>query len=290
MIYTLITGLSFLFGKISLRYAAPIDILAYRFSAAFITLLLPVLLHWLPWKFSLLKLKKILPLAIFYPLLFFGLQTYGLEYATSAEAGIIFAAIPIFTTILATLILKEKTNLQQKICILLSVFGVIYIFKMNGAYLDLDNLKGIYLLLLSALSFAGYSIMARILTRDFSNVELSYYMITLSFVCYSLFSFLQHLLQGSLPMLLAPLRQPEFIVAILYLGILSTVVTSLMTNYVLSKVEASKMSVFGNLGTVISILAGVTILKEPIYTYHLIGSGLIILGVLGTNFFGDSKI
>jgi drug/metabolite transporter (DMT)-like permease len=58
-----------------------------------------------------------------------------------------------------------------------------------------------------------------------------------------------------------------------------------MTNYILSKIEASKMSVFSNLGTVITIIAGAVFLKEKIYLYHIIGSILIVGGVLGADFF-----
>ena len=50
------------------------------------------------------------------------------------------------------------------------------------------------------------------------------------------------------------------------------------------------MSVFANLGTVISIIAGVLILNEDIFYYHIIGSVLIISGVLGTNFLGRKKL
>jgi opine dehydrogenase len=69
-----------------------------------------------------------------------------------------------------------------------------------------------------------------------------------------------------------------------YLGILSSLVTSMLTNYVLSKIEAARMSVFGNLGTVVSIFAGSFFLKEPIYLYHIVGSLMIITGVIGTNY------
>ncbi|NLJ99166.1 MAG: hypothetical protein GX320_07885 [Tissierellia bacterium] len=44
------------------------------------------------------------------------------------------------------------------------------------------------------------------------------------------------------------------------------------------------MSVFSNLGTVISIIAGAVFLKEEIFYYHIIGSILIIGGVIGANF------
>ncbi|MGI6645486.1 MAG: EamA family transporter [Limnochordia bacterium] len=55
-----------------------------------------------------------LPLALLYPVLFFGLQTAGLVYATSVEGGIISATSPIFTLILATVFLKEKSTPWQR--------------------------------------------------------------------------------------------------------------------------------------------------------------------------------
>jgi drug/metabolite transporter (DMT)-like permease len=56
-----------------------------------------------------------------------------------------------------------------------------------------------------------------------------------------------------------------------------------MANYALSKIEASKMSVFANLSTVVSIAAGAMVLKEAVTVYHVVGSTLIIAGVIGTN-------
>jgi drug/metabolite transporter (DMT)-like permease len=91
-------------------------------------------------------------------------------------------------------------------------------------------------------------------------------------------------MNGTLSNFLQPLTNISFIIAILYLGVLSSLGTSLMTNYILSKIEASKMSVFSNLGTVITIIAGAVFLKEKIYLYHIIGSILIVGGVLGANF------
>ncbi len=49
------------------------------------------------------------------------------------------------------------------------------------------------------------------------------------------------------------------------------------------------MSVFMNLATVISIGAGLVFLNEEIYYYHIIGSALIITGVIGVNLFGEKK-
>lgn len=133
--------------------------------------------------------------------------------------------------------------------------------------------------------------MGRILTRDFTNIELSYMMITISFIVYNCIAIGNHLIKGTIKEFFIPLSNSSFIIAILYLGILSSLVTSLLTNYILSKIEASRMSVFSNLGTVITILAGAVYLNEKIHYYHIVGSILIIGGVVGANYFKieDSK-
>lgn len=287
--YAIVIGLSFLFTKLTLDVADPIDILAHRFTVSFFAIVIPVSFKWVKVDYNKERIIKIIPLAIVYPMLFFGFQTFGLQYATSSEAGILLASAPVFTLILATYFLKEKSSTLQKISVILSVIGVIYISVMKGSTLDINNIKGIILLVLSALCIAGYSVMARNLTKEFTSIELSFIMVVISFVSFNLLSIGRHLLNGTITNYFMPFTNFNFIISILYLGVLSTLGTSLLTNYILSKLEASKMSVFANLGTVISIVAGVVFLKEKIYYYHIIGSIFIVGGVLGTNFLGGVK-
>ena len=282
---TFITGLSFMFSKIGLGYSTPWDLLAYRFTASFAAIMIPVAFKWIRFDFTAERIRKILPLALFYPLSFFAFQTFGLQYLTSSEASIILASMPVFTLILASYFLKEETSLLQKLSILLSVAGVIYITLNKGASIDFTNIKGIALILLSALSFSVYSILVKKLTRNFTILEMSYVMIVISFVFFNAMSLGRHAIMGTAGSFFAPLSKPGFIIAFVYLGVLSSLITSLLTNYALSKIEASKMCVFTNLSTVISIIAGVVFLKENIYFYHLIGSLMIISGVVGTNCF-----
>lgn len=288
LLYALIIGLSFLFVKIALESANPLDLLAHRFSASFIVVVGILIFKKEKLHLNLKKVRKILPLAIFYPVAYFGFQTFGLKYATSSEAGILLGASPVFTLILASIFLKEKSTFLQKISVMISVIGVVYITVMKNPTLEISSMKGIILLLISSLTFAGYSVMARILTKDFSNTELSYVMVAIGFICFNLIALGNNLFLGTMSSFLTPLKSGSFILSILYLGVLSSLLTSLLSNYVLSKIEASKMSVFSNLGTVISIIAGVTFLNEKIFSYHIIGSILIVIGVLGTNFL-DTK-
>jgi drug/metabolite transporter (DMT)-like permease len=109
-------------------------------------------------------------------------------------------------------------------------------------------------------------------------------MITISFIVFNVVAVVKNLLAGNIRAFFAPLSDMSFVISIVYLGVLSSLVTSLMTNYVLSKMEASRMGVFVNLGTVVTIIAGIMFLKEEFYYYHVIGSILVIGGVLGANY------
>lgn len=290
MIYAIITGLSFLFIKIALRYSDPFDLLAHRFTAAFIALIIIYKIKGIKLNFNRKRIIKIIPISLLYPLAFFALQTFGLLYISSAEGGILLAVSPIFTLILAETILKEKTTILQKISILITVSGVIYITVKKSTNLDFDNMAGVILMLMCALSISGYIVMARKVTREFSNAEITSMMILISFISYNLLAIGKNIAGGTLTDFFMLLASPSFIIAVLYLGVLSSLVTSLMTNYILSKIEASKMSVFSNLGTVITIIAGAVILKENIYYYHIIGSVLIVCGVLGVNFLDKNAL
>ncbi|MNI07377.1 putative DMT superfamily transporter inner membrane protein [compost metagenome] len=289
VIYTVIVGLSFIFVKLTLTVSHPLDSLAHRFTIAFIAASIPVALGWLKLSINFKDILSILPLAVLYPALFFTFQAFGLVHASSSEAGIIHATVPIFTLILAAYILKERTTIWQKLATLLSVSGVIFMFLMKGISLDTVNATGSILILLSALCLALYSVLARKLTRKFKAIELTYVMIGIAFVGFNGLSVTRHISEGTLTHYFEPFTSWAFIGAILYLSVLSSLVTSFLSNYTLAHMEASKLSVFNNVSTLVTILAGVLFLQEQLKWYHLIGVIMILAGVVGTNFLKPRK-
>jgi drug/metabolite transporter (DMT)-like permease len=283
VIYSIIVGLSFLFGKLALSVASPLDSLAHRFTISFAAATIPVLFGWVKLKLTFKDLLALLPLAVFYPSMFFAFQAYGLQFTSSAEAGIIHATVPIFTMIAAAYFLKERTTKLQKLSTLLSVAGVIFIFAMKGSSIDLANVKGTLLILLSALSLAGYSVMARRLSSRMKVMTMTYVMTAIGFLAFNLMAVGSHLADGTLSHYFATIAHPVFLISILYLGVLSSLVSSLLSNYALSKLEASKVSVFNHLATLVSIIGGFIFLDEQLAYYHFVGAAVIIVGVLGAN-------
>ena len=84
---------------------------------------------------------------------------------------------------------------------------------------------------------------------------------------------------------LEPFNNNKILMAVLYLGVFSSVIAFFLVNYTLAKIKAAQSSVFANLTTIIAILAGVFFRGESFYWFQLIGGLMIISGVWGTNYY-----
>lgn len=277
LIQVSIIGLSYLFVKEGLGYADPMTQLSHRFIIASIGIWLLRLI--VPHNKLLTKevIKDLLPLGIFYPVLFFSLQTLSLSYITTLEAGIISATIPIIIMILAIVMLKEKPNAKQKLVVILSFGAVIYInLKGQGTAVEF-SLFGTSLMFLSALSSGLYTITAKKVSVKYETIDMTTFMLTFGMIVFTTISFLQHILGFTKTNYFEPLVHSPYMIAVLYLGLLSSLGSAFLSNYAIHHVNASTIGLFSNLSPVITILAGILILGEPIYSYQIIGILIIII-------------
>ncbi|SMO77485.1 Permease of the drug/metabolite transporter (DMT) superfamily [Saccharicrinis carchari] len=286
LLMTSIVGFSFIFLKIGLRHTGAMHLMAYRFTAATISL-------FILWVFGIIKIpplsskkaKPLLILSLFYPLLFFTLQTFGMEHSTASEAGIIFATVPVLTLLAARIFLKEKTTILQKTGITLSIAGILFIIYHTGNLSGDTTLTGILLLLMSVLTVITYYILGKKISVNFSAIEITVWMTILAFLVFNGWSMASHIQNHTLQQYYTPLLENEFLWAVLYLGVLSSMLTSFLTNYALRHIPASQIAVFNNLSPVIAIVGGVLLLNENLFTYHIIGGLLVLTGVAMTVFF-----
>ncbi len=286
ILMTSIVGFSFIFLKIGLKYAGAMDLMAHRFTAAAISLVIMRLLGLIKIpRFSPGKAKSLLVLSLFYPLFFFTLQTFGMEHSTASEAGIIFASVPVITLLAARIFLKEKTTILQKTGIALSIAGILYIIYNSGNLPGSTTLKGVLLLLLSVFSVVTYYVLGKKISVHFSAMEITVWMTILAFLIFNGVSMASHIQNHTLSRFFTPLIQKEFLWAVLYLGVLSSMLTAFLTNFALRQIPASQIGVFNNLSPVIAIASGVLILDETLFAYHIIGGFLVLAGVAMTVFF-----
>jgi drug/metabolite transporter (DMT)-like permease len=282
--YSVIIGFSFLFIKFTLVRAHPLDTLAHRFTVSMAAAAL-ILLFFKRTRFSVTwnQIMAILPLAILYPLMFFLFQVFGLNFSSTTEAGIFQAMIPIFTMFLAAGILGERPHLYRKIGIGLSVCGVIFILVLKGVNIGSGSMLGGGLILISAFSSAGYNVLARKLVQNYNVFQMTCVMTAIGFIFFNVFAVGRHMVVGDLNLYFEPFLDLKFTLSILYLGILSSLCTSFLSNYALIELEASQMSLFAHLATLITLAAGAFILGEPLSYYHIVGALLIIGGLIFAN-------
>lgn len=282
---SLIFGLSFLFSKKALNAVDPFTLLSFRFLVAFLIMTILILFKVIKINFKDKNIKSLLFLGLMQPIMYFTFETFGIQFSSSSQAGLMIALIPIFVTILSAYALKEIPSKLQCAFIFLSVSGVIFIVFMNGSSSSGGSLLGVFLLLGAVFSAAVFNILSRKFSKEFTPMELTYAIMVMGAVFFNFISICNHIKSNSLNQYFLPLKNTNFLLSISYLGVLSSLVAFFLINFTLSRIEASKASIFTNLSTIVSIIAGVIILHENFKLYHLIGSVLILLGVWGTNYF-----
>ena len=286
IITNFIFGLSFLFSKQALNVADPISLLSFRFLTAFIVMTILIIVKVIKVDYKNKPMKWLIILAIVEPIIYFIFETYGLQRTSTSLGGLMIALIPIVVTILAVYLLNEKPSAKQTISIILSVAGVILIILMEGSNgTGGSTLLGIFLLGGAVFSAALFNIIARKISKHFTAIEVTYFMMLVGAVFFNMISITNHIINKNLSVYFLPLSSTSFRSSVLYLGILSSVVAYFLANYTLSKMEASRSAVFANISTIVSIVAGVVVLHESFHVYHVVGSIMILVGVWGTNYF-----
>ncbi len=277
-----IFGLTFMFSKTALDYVSPIGLLAYRFLFAFMAFYVLKTFNVIKVKLTKNKLKPLLLVGLFQPVLYFLFETYGLFQTTSAEAGMMIALIPIVVSVLSALILKEKPTLLQVLFIVLSVSGVVFIQVMEASQSLSPAFGGYLLLFLAVLSASFYNIASRQVSVKASSVEITYFMMIMGAIFFNGLYLTRLLIDGQSSAYVTTLFQVSVFGPVLYLGVIGSIGGFGLLNYALSQLEAHVISIYANIATVVAILAGYVFLQEALQWYHFVGAVMIIFGVYGT--------
>ncbi len=289
-----IFGFSFIFSKMALQITLPSVLIAVRFVAAFIALNLIVLIgrtikvsdeHGVSRplvQFSLRgkPLRNIILLALFQPILYFLCESYGIVYTSAAFAGTIIAVIPIAGIVFDVLIMHSKVRLRQIICAVMSAVGVA--ITTVGAEGMKSSALGLLILLGAVTAGALFYVFSKKSGCDYNPLEQTYVMFALGSLVYSVFALVQCRGQYG-ELIFAALGQPQFIISVLYLSVVSSVVAFICLNYGTVRVTVSEASIFANLTTVISIIAGVAFLHEVFTPFQVVGAIIILISVFFAN-------
>jgi len=281
LLTNVIFGFSFLFSKVALEYAHPLIILSVRFTAAFAVLNILWLTRAVKLDFKGKPKKRLLLMAVAQPLLYYIFDLYGIENTSSAISGVIISLVPVAVLILSSVFLHERPTLSQILFSALSLAAIITISLLSndGAA---STLTGIVLLLGAVICAAVFNIVSRSESKSFSPFERTYIMFLVGAVGFNVIAVCS-LGDSYFAELSQACASIEFIGAVSYLSILSSIAAFILYNYSTTHISAFRSASFSNLITVVSVLAGIFILGETLSVPQLICCALIVLGVLGVN-------
>ena len=281
---TVFWGLSFVATKVALESIPTFTLIFARFMLAFLFFAAIMIRHGVP-SFTPKDHLKLFLMSIFEPGIYFLCETQGLLYTSAAKVSLIIATIPITVMILSTIILKEKTNRLGIIGIFLSLVGIAILvigdpdfsWGLGGTF------KGDLIVFGAVLSATCYIVSARNLGRRYSSRAIT------SMQCFYGALFFAPALFLDIPTLSWAAISPRSLAALLYLTVFATVAAFFFYNYALTKIPASRASIFINGIPVVTALGAWIILGESLSPLQLAGGTLVLAAVFITNLMNRTR-
>jgi O-acetylserine/cysteine efflux transporter len=270
-----IWGLNFVVMKVGLQGLSPMMLGAMRFAAASLPFLPFVPRPSVPWRF-----------VVIYGLVQgvgqFGLLFTGLKLGmTAGVASVVMPTQSFFTMILAVALLGEHTRIQQWLGVLVAGFGLALIGSAHGEGPGQMTLIGFVLTLGAAVMWAITNVVVRFAGRVAVDYDPFAFIIWTSIVPVVPFLALAAATEGpdhawrSVSQISA--RDG---LAVLYLGLLATLLAYTLWTWLLKRHPASRVAPFALLGPIVGLWAAWAAFGEQLSTAQWIGASAVLLGLV----------
>ena len=195
----------------------------------------------------------------------------GERTVSAGAASLIVAAGPVFTALMSRAFLGERITRLGWAGVGVSFLGVALIsFGEGGADFRLET--GALLVLISAVSTAGYFVVSKRLLERYGSLAFTSYMIW----------------AGTIPLLLwvpglvreLPAAPLNATLAIVYLGVFPAAIAYLAWSYALKRMPATVLSTTLNLSPLIAILLAWLLIAEVPSPISLVGGAIAMAGVV----------
>jgi drug/metabolite transporter (DMT)-like permease len=202
------------------------------------------------------------------------LDFLGLQYITAGLERLILFLYPTMTVVLAALLFKQRITLKVMAAMCLSYAGIALVFLHDVGVSQGDAvLIGAALVFASTLSYAIYLVgaghaIARIGALRFT----AYASLVASAACV-----LQFLVMRPWSALALPLQVYEYAIA---MAVFSTVLPVFLLSFAIHRIGSGSASLIGTVGPVSTIFMAYVFLGESISLLQIIGSALVLTGVL----------
>jgi drug/metabolite transporter (DMT)-like permease len=199
----------------------------------------------------------------------------GLQYISAGIERLILFLYPTFVLLINTLYFKEKSSKMQWLAVGLTYVGIVLAY-LGELTMEKDNpnfLLGSLLIFLCAITFAIYIAGSGRIIPAVGPTKFTAYAMLFS----TLGIFIHYLVAGNYAILNSG---TSFIGYGLLIAIVATVIPSWLVSKGTKSIGANNVAIISTIGPVSTILQAHFILGEPVYTAQIVGTLLIVTGVL----------
>ncbi len=270
----LIWGLNFVALKVGLSEINTLAFAGVRFLIATVTMVALVYINRENLRMYQGDFWKIMGLGIMgqggYQVIFMS----GMARSSSAgTASLILATSPIFVALLG-LFMGERISRWAWGGIVLSFAGLLLLIQGGtGVELDAEHLFGDFLLLLSAVGWALYTVVSRPFLHRYSPLKLT--ALTMVLGTWPLYLIA---LPSAMQQNWAALSSVAW-ASLLYSAFFSIVIAYVIWYVSISRVGSARTSVYSNLVPVVALILAWVLLGERIAPLQLVGGAIVLLGI-----------
>lgn len=265
--------------RLGLRGFGPGQLALLRFGIASVALLIYALVTRQP-----LPAARDLPMLFLMGFLGFTVYHVGLNagevVVPAGAASFIIASVPVFSTLLAVIFLRERLTLLGWIGALVSFLGVAVISLGTGTGLKFE--PAALFIVLAAFGESLYFVIQKPYLSRYTGLQLTTYTIWTGTVFMLVY----------LPGLITQIRTAslESTLAVAYLGIFPAAIGYVLWSIALSRADVSRVTSTLNLSPILSLLIAFLILREVPTALSVLGGIITVAGVIVLNTLGKTKL
>ena len=279
---TFLFALKSIFIKLAFAAGAdPTEVLAVRMFLAFPFYVAVLAILWRqataqpgPNKFQPVLVARAMVLGLLGYYLASYLDLCGLSYISAQLERLTLFTYPTMVAVLAWMFLGEKFTPRILLALVLSYAGVWLMYGQEQLLTSNGNVGwGVTLVLGSALSYSLYLLFAKPIMQKMGSREFT----SLAMIGSTAFVAVHYASTRSVTDLLH--LPPLVYMYGLVLAFVCTVIPSFMINEAIVRIGATRTTVIGTVGPVLTMLLAIGILHEPSSWYHAAGMATAVLGV-----------
>lgn len=283
-------GFGYLFMKMGMEVVDQntVKFLSFRFGLGFLALSLMLILGIKKVHYKGMPVKLILLCGLFNPMISQILETTSTTYAPTSQISMYNSLLPVIMLAFSALINHEYPTRRQLMFVLLTVAGVFVTTLADKTESGMTTL-GFILIIGTMIAVSINRVLVRRASAVFSSFEITYITTAMGAAFFNMLSIGGHLRTAPLSTYLDGLAQPQFFIAVLYMGIGSCVAAFLLMTYASANLPFAVYSSTCTMSTVVGILSGVLILHEVFHVEEVIGLIIILIGIIGISLSYDKS-